>query len=243
VPVKDWKGDDYDPEKGPAAHPNSRFTVSSKRCPSYSEKAESAQGVPISAIIFGGRRASLIPLVTQARNWAHGVLMGATVASETTAAATGTVGVVRRDPMAMKPFCGYHFADYWSHWLSFEQKASKLPQVFTVNWFRKDQNNKFMWPGFGDNMRVLEWIINRVTGKVNAQSTAIGDLPNIGDINISGMEFNNQQLSDLLAVDEEKWQQETKEIEQYLAGFGDKVPKALFEELEKTRINILQARK
>ncbi|MCB1605089.1 MAG: phosphoenolpyruvate carboxykinase (GTP), partial [Xanthomonadales bacterium] len=138
VPVYDWKGNEFNPENGPAAHPNSRFTVSSKTCPSYSEKAEAAEGVPISAIVFGGRRAGLVPLVTQARNWAHGVLMGATVASETTAAATGAVGVVRRDPMAMKPFCGYHFADYWSHWLSFEERAQNLPEVFTVNWFRKD---------------------------------------------------------------------------------------------------------
>ena len=242
VPVIDWKGDEYDSVKGSAAHPNSRFTVSSKRCPSYSEKAESAQGVPISAIVFGGRRANLVPLVTQARNWSHGVLMGATVASETTAAATGAVGVVRRDPMAMKPFCGYHFADYWSHWLSFEQKANNLPQIFTVNWFRKDENNKFMWPGFGDNMRVLEWIINRVTGKVNAQPTVIGDVPNIGDINISDMNFNTQQLIDLLAVDNEKWQQEIEDVEQYLAGFGKRVPSALYEELEKTRNKISLAR-
>ena len=238
VPVTDWKGDPYDPENGPAAHPNSRFTVSSKRCPSYSEKAEAPQGVPISAIVFGGRRASLVPLVTQARNWAHGVLMGATVASETTAAATGEVGIVRRDPMAMKPFCGYHFADYWSHWLSFAEKSDNLPEIFTVNWFRKNENNKFMWPGFGENMRVLEWIVKRVTGKVEASSTAIGDMPHIKDFNLEGIDFNEQDLADLLAVDTEAWSKEVVGVREYLEGFGKKVPESLYKELEKTKNNV-----
>lgn len=232
TPSMDWKGNDYSSENGPAAHPNSRFTVSSKRCPSYSEKAEDAKGVPISAIVFGGRRASLVPLVTQARDWKHGVLMGATVASETTAAATGAVGVVRRDPMAMKPFCGYHFADYWSHWLSFEERAENLPEVFTVNWFRKDENNKFMWPGFGENMRVLEWIINRVSGKVSGVETAIGTLPSTADLNLNDLDIDSKNLNALLEVDSGGWKKEAESIKDYLETFGSRVPQELYQELE-----------
>ncbi len=239
VPTKDWKGADFDPSNGPAAHPNSRFTVSSKRCPSYSDQAEAAPGVPISAIVFGGRRASLVPLVTQARDWAHGVLMGATVASETTAAATGQVGVVRRDPMAMQPFCGYHFADYWTHWLSFEKKADKLPKIFTVNWFRKDQDNRFMWPGFGENMRVLEWILARVKGDVNATETAIGSMPKITDFNLDGLDFDEGDLLELLAVDKKAWNNEIEDVKDYLESYGDRVPQALYKELEKTKNNLI----
>lgn len=239
VPAKDWKGANFDANNGPAAHPNSRFTVSSKRCPSYCSQAEASQGVPISAIVFGGRRASLVPLVTQARDWTHGVLMGATVASETTAAATGEVGVVRRDPMAMKPFCGYHFADYWSHWLSFEEKAHQLPKIFTVNWFRKDQNNKFMWPGFGENMRVLEWIIARVKGEVDATETAIGGMPKITDFNLDGLDFAEEDLLELLAVDEKAWNNEIEDVKGYLESYGDRVPQALYKELEKTKSNLI----
>ncbi len=239
VPVQDWKGNPYNPENGPAAHPNSRFTVASKRCPSYSPKAEDAKGVPISAIVFGGRRESLVPLVTQARNWAHGVLMGATVASETTAAATGAVGVVRHDPMAMKPFCGYHFADYWSHWLSFDKEDANLPKVFTVNWFRKDEDGKFMWPGFGDNMRVLEWIVKRVTGKVDAQSSALGDMPKVEDFNLDGLDgFNREDLSRLLAVNASGWVDEIKNTTEYLQSFGTRVPEALYEELKVTQAKL-----
>ncbi len=236
VPVQDWKGNKYDPANGPAAHPNSRFTVASKRCPSYSPKAEDAKGVPISAIIFGGRRETMVPLVTQSRNWAHGVLMGALVASETTAAATGQVGVVRHDPMAMKPFCGYHFADYWSHWLSFEKQGANLPDIFTVNWFRKDQNGKFMWPGFGDNMRVLEWIVKRVTGKVDGQTTALGDMPKLDDFNLDGLsDFTREDLAKLLAIDSEGWKTEIDNSKQYLESFGSKVPAVLYQELAKTK--------
>ena len=231
VPVYDWKGNEFNPENGPAAHPNSRFTVSSKTCPSYSEKAEAAEGVPISAIVFGGRREGLVPLVTQARNWAHGVLMGATVASETTAAATGAVGVVRRDPMAMKPFCGYHFADYWSHWLSFEERAQNLPEVFTVNWFRKDENGKFMWPGFGENMRVLEWIVNRVSGKLESKSSPIGDMPLTKDLNLENLDFSVESLEKLLEVDDDAWLAEAESIQEYLDEFGSRVPKELYDQL------------
>jgi phosphoenolpyruvate carboxykinase (GTP) len=164
IPVIDWQGKPYDPADRMAAHPNSRFTVSSKQCPSYSSAAENPQGVPISAIIFGGRRAELAPLVFEANNWKHGVLVGASVASETTAAATGAVGQVRRDPMAMKPFCGYNFADYWAHWLSFADKSEHLPKIFHVNWFRQDAGGRFIWPGFGENLRVLKWILERCEG-------------------------------------------------------------------------------
>ncbi len=168
VPAIDWRGESYDPGTRPAAHPNSRFTVSARQCPSYSDMAEDPQGVPISAIVFGGRRASLVPLVFEARDWTHGVLVGASMGSETTAAATGAVGVMRRDPMAMKPFCGYNFGDYFAHWLSFDQPDAKLPKIFHVNWFRKDSDGKFVWPGFGDNLRVLEWMIGRVKGTAEA---------------------------------------------------------------------------
>ena len=230
TPKTDWKGNPFD-GSGPGAHPNSRFTVSASRCPSYSEQAEAAQGVPIDAVIFGGRRASLVPLVTEARDWAHGVLMGATVASETTAAATGAVGVVRRDPMAMKPFCGYHFGDYWGHWLSFSEKATKLPKVFTVNWFRKDDDGKFMWPGFGDNMRVLEWVLARCQNKVPSNESAIGGLPNTEDLNLSDLNLDADTLNALLAVDHAGWHAEMDSVTEYLDSFGDRVPAALFEQV------------
>ena len=233
TPKTDWQGRPYDPANGPAAHPNSRFTVSAKRCPSYSPESESASGVPIDAIIFGGRRASLVPLVTEARDWEHGVLMGATVASETTAAATGAVGVVRRDPMAMKPFCGYHFGDYWGHWVGMQEKASKLPKVFTVNWFRKDDQGKFMWPGFGENMRVLEWIIGRCQEQLNANETAIGLLPSRDDINTDQLDMDLNVLDELLTVEKAAWQDELDSVDAFLQGYGERVPAALFKQLRK----------
>ncbi len=231
VPVTNWKGDAYDGQ-GAAAHPNSRFTVSAKRCPSYSEHSEAASGVPISAIIFGGRRANLVPLVCEARDWQHGVLMGATVASETTAAATGAVGVVRRDPMAMKPFCGYHFGDYWAHWLRIGAQTEHAPAVYTVNWFRKDAQGKFMWPGFGENMRVLEWIIQRCKGDAGASETAIGRMPQPDDINLQGLSTDAATIEALLQVDEAGWRAEVAEVRDYLAGFGQRVPDALYQQLQ-----------
>jgi phosphoenolpyruvate carboxykinase (GTP) len=168
-PLIDWRGQPYDPANGLAAHPNSRFTVSSRRCPSYSEASESATGVPLSAIIFGGRRERLVPLVIESQSWQHGVMLGAAMASETTAAAAGAVGTVRRDPMAMLPFCGYNFADYWAHWLSFANRSDRLPRIFHVNWFRKGENGKFLWPGFSENLRVLDWIIQRCRGEGRRQ--------------------------------------------------------------------------
>ncbi len=233
VPAFDWQGRPFDPANGPAAHPNSRFTVSAKQCPSWSARAEDAGGVPISAIVFGGRRESLVPLVFEARDWMHGVLIGAAMASETTAAATGAVGVVRRDPMAMKPFCGYNFADYFAHWLSFDQPDTRLPRIFHVNWFRKGANGKFLWPGFGDNLRVLEWITERCAGRADAVATPIGNLPPDTAINIEGLDISAEAMTELLHVDREGWQQELAAIGAYFAEFGERMPAALKGEQER----------
>ncbi len=234
VPVLDWQGRPYDKAHGPAAHPNSRFTVSAKSCPSYTPRSEDPQGVPLSAIVFGGRRESLVPLVFEARDWTHGVLVGAAMASETTAAATGAVGVVRRDSMAMKPFCGYNFGDYFKHWLSFDQPGAKLPKIFHVNWFRKGGDGKFMWPGFGDNLRVLEWMLKRVEGSAGAVETPIGHLPNAADLNTNGLSLPESQLQQLLHVDRDGWYEELTAIGDYLAGYGDQAPPNL--EAEQRRI-------
>ncbi|MGY0634914.1 phosphoenolpyruvate carboxykinase (GTP) [Luteimonas sp. A478] len=224
VPAFDWQGRPYDPANGPAAHPNARFTVSASQCPTFSPHAEDPQGVPISAIVFGGRRASLVPLVFQARDWAHGVMVGAAMASETTAAATGAVGVVRRDPMAMKPFCGYHFGDYFNHWLSFDKPGAKLPGIFHVNWFRKDADGRFMWPGFGDNLRVLEWIIGRVDGDAGAVETRVGLVPDGQDINFEGLEVSHAEL---FAIDQDGWADEFKAISSYFGELGERAPAQL----------------
>ena len=233
VPVTDWRGNSYTSGAGSAAHPNSRFTVPIRQCPSYSEQAEAPRGVPISAIVFGGRRERLVPLVMESKSWQHGVLLGASMASETTAAATGQVGVVRRDPMAMKPFCGYNFADYLSHWLSFADRVSNLPPIFHVNWFRKDRAGNFIWPGFGDNMRVLEWMINRCSGQVQARETAIGSVPHISDININGLDAGISELEALLEVDTAAWSEEIEQIREYLQQYGDRLPERLLQELNK----------
>jgi phosphoenolpyruvate carboxykinase (GTP) len=231
-PSFDWQGRPYDPANGPAAHPNSRFTVAAKNNPSYSKLADAAGGVPISAIVFGGRRRSLAPLVYQARNWLHGVLVGAGVASETTAAATGAVGVVRRDPMAMKPFAGYNFADYWGHWISMGAKLKSPPPIFHVNWFRQDAAGKFLWPGFGDNLRVLRWIIERCKGAAPAHDTAIGQLPGAADLDTRGLEVATGALDELLAVSPQLWRAEFEGIGDYLAEFGERLPPALANELK-----------
>jgi phosphoenolpyruvate carboxykinase (GTP) len=233
TPATDWQGRPYDPANGPAAHANSRFTVSARQCPSWSAQAEAAQGVPISAIIFGGRRPSLIPLVFEARDWTHGVLIGAAMGSETTAAATGAVGVLRRDSMAMKPFCGYNFADYFSHWLSFDKAGAKLPKIFHVNWFRKGADGKFLWPGFGDNLRVLEWIIGRCKGSASAQETAVGNLPHAQDLNLSGLDITDAAVEELLTIDAAGWQAEVDAIGEYLQSFGDRTPAALHAEQQR----------
>ncbi len=227
VPAKDWRGNPYDPANGPAAHPNSRFTVHMTQCPSYSNQAEAPTGVPISAIVFGGRRARLVPLVMQAESWNHGVLLGASMASETTAANIDAVGVVRRDPMAMKPFCGYNYADYWAHWLSFREFSDRLPKIFHVNWFRKDADGKFMWPGFGENMRVLDWIIKRCEHKVGFLETPIGKLPLPGDLNLDGIDVPAATMEALLEVDVAAWQAEIADIGEYLDSYGDRTPAAI----------------
>jgi phosphoenolpyruvate carboxykinase (GTP) len=230
-PVVDWQGRPYDPANGPAAHPNSRFTVASKQNPSYSKLADAPGGVPISAIVFGGRRRALAPLVYQARNWLHGVLVGAGVASETTAAATDAVGVVRRDPMAMKPFAGYNFGDYWSHWIDVGAKLKSPPQIFHVNWFRQNEAGKFLWPGFGENLRVLRWIIERCKGTAKARDTAIGHLPNSADLDLQGLDIAPGALDELLTVNPKLWQEEFAGIDKYFGEFGDRVPQSLKTEL------------
>ncbi len=237
----DWKGN---PWKGStatekAAHPNSRFTAPAKNCPCVSEKFDDPDGVPISAIIFGGRRAKTAPLVYQSRDWKHGVFVGSTMASETTAAAAGTVGVVRRDPMAMLPFCGYHMADYFEHWLEMGEKlGDKAPKIFNVNWFRTDDDGKFIWPGFGDNMRVLMWILGRCDGTANAVETAVGYEPTVDDIDLTGLDIDKETLAGLLSVDKELWKTEAEGIREFYKKFGEKLPKELTAELETLEKNL-----
>jgi len=231
-PVIDWQGRAYDPRNGPAAQPNSRFTVAARQNPAYSRAAEDPRGVPISALIFGGRRRELTPLVYEARSWAHGVLTGASVASETTAAASGQVGVVRRDPMAMKPFCGYNYGDYWAHWLKIGAALKNPPRVFHVNWFRQNAAGKYLWPGFGDNLRVLAWILERCGGRIGALETPIGRLPQPGDLNTQGLDISAETLAELNAVPTEPWRKEIAEFRQYLLGYGARLPAAMLAELD-----------
>ena len=229
-----WKGEPWNgktsTEKG--AHPNSRFTAPAKNCPCISSEFDAVSGVPISAIIFGGRRAQTTPLVYQSRDWDNGVFVGSIMASETTAAATGAVGVVRRDPMAMLPFCGYNMGDYFKHWFEMgEVLGDKAPKIFNVNWFRLDEDGNFIWPGFGDNFRVREWIIKRCEGKVDADETAIGYVPKAEDINLEGLDFSIDTLRDILAVDNDLWSKEAEGIEEFYKKFGDKLPKELADQL------------
>ena len=189
--------------------------------------SEAPEGVPISAIVFGGRRAKVAPLVFEAKDWAHGVLVGASVGSKMTAAAFGDVGKIRRDPMAMKPFCGYNFADYWSHWLTFPERTDKLPKIFHVNWFRQDDDGNFLWPGFGENLRVLRWIVDRCENRCGARETPIGYLPNDGDIDTSELEISTETMRDLLSIDVEHWRTENEHFADYLDEYGDRVPDAL----------------
>lgn len=232
-PVIDWRGNKIEQgEDAVFAHPNSRFTVSAKNNPKYSDLADSSKGVPISAIVFGGRRSELAPLVYESKDWNHGVLVGASVGSETTAAAIGEVGVIRRDPMAMKPFCGYNFADYWTHWLSFSERSDNLPKIFHVNWFRKNENG-FIWPGFGDNLRVLEWIIKRCNNEIDAQETPIGFLPKSEDINTSGLTITEEAMEELVLVDNQKWLDEMAGIREYFEEYEERLPEKLLEEHSK----------
>jgi len=239
-PAKDWQGRDYDPANGPAAHPNSRFTVRANQCPSWSPEAENPEGVPIHAIVFGGRRAARVPLVFEARDWTHGVLVGASMASETTAAATDVSVNIRRDPMAMKPFCGYNYGDYFAHWLSFDQPGAKLPKIFHVNWFRKDKDGKFLWPGFGDNMRVLEWMLKRVAGEAGAVETPIGNLPRPDDLNLEDLNLSDGALDELSRVDNAEWREEQAAIGEYLSAYGAHLPDALRTEHQRI-VNALDA--
>ncbi|MEO8010235.1 MAG: phosphoenolpyruvate carboxykinase (GTP) [Dokdonella sp.] len=233
TPALDWQGRPFDPANGPAAHPNSRFTVAARQCPSWSPEAEAPEGVPISAIVFGGRRPSLVPLVFEARDWTHGVLIGAAMGSETTAAATGAVGVLRRDSMAMKPFCGYNFADYFAHWLSFDKPGANLPKIFHVNWFRKGSDGTFLWPGFGDNLRVLEWILERSVGIAHANETPIGLVPGADDLNLEGIHVAREAVRELLDVDTPGWVDELASIGSYLQEFGPRMPQALHDEQQR----------
>lgn len=241
----DWKGNPWTPDTVDAdgkpvkaAHPNSRFTAPAVNCPCISSEFENPEGVPLDAIIFGGRRAKTTPLVYESKSWENGVFIGSIMASETTAAAAGAVGVVRRDPMAMLPFCGYNMGDYFAHWLDMKNKSDKLPKIFNVNWFRTDENGHFIWPGFGDNMRVLDWIIKRCEGAVDADETAIGFVPKAEDINIDGLDINIETLKGLLDVDKDMWKSEAEGIEEFYTKFGDKLPETLRAELESLKANL-----
>lgn len=243
VNATEWKGEkvngvEYTAAGNKLAHPNSRFTAPAENCPCISSEFNNPQGVPISAIIFGGRRAKTTPLVYQSFDWTHGTYMGSAVSSETTAAATGAVGVLRHDPMAMKPFIGYNVGDYWAHWLEMGEKlGDKAPKIFNVNWFKKNDEGEFIWPGFGDNMRVLDWIIKRCEGTVGAQETAIGYLPKPEDLNLEGLDIDDKTLEELLAVDKDLWKDEIAEMRRYynddIAAKGGRVPEALVKELDK----------
>ncbi|MGZ5360742.1 MAG: phosphoenolpyruvate carboxykinase (GTP) [Solirubrobacterales bacterium] len=230
----DWRGRDWTPDSDdPAAHPNSRFTVSIRNCPTFSEEWDDPEGVPIDAFLFGGRRATVVPLVHQAFGWEHGVFLAATMSVETTAAAAGAVGQLRFDPMAMLPFCGYNMADYFRHWLEIGAKgdADKLPKIFIVNWFRKDEDGRFLWPGFGENIRVLDWIVRRCEGEGEAAETAIGQVPPASDIDIGGIDISAEDMEELLSVDADQNRQQLHQIEAHLAQFGGKLPQEIRDQL------------
>jgi phosphoenolpyruvate carboxykinase (GTP) len=237
----DWQGNDWTPSSStPAAHPNSRFTVTADQCPSIADDWDSPDGVVIDAILFGGRRPTTVPLVSQARDWQHGVFMGATMASETTAAAEGAVGRLRHDPFAMLPFCGYDIADYFAHWLKIGEKlGAGAPPVFSVNWFRKDDDGKFIWPGFSENARVLEWIVRRIEGEVEVVDTPVGKLPRVRDFNVEGLDLGYAQLQSILSVDREAWSRESDEIGRYFDEIGgDRIPAQLKQELSTLKAHI-----
>ena len=228
--LTDWRGHDWTPEKGtPAAHPNARFTAPAAQDPAIAPEWEDPRGVPISAILFGGRRASVVPLVFQSFDWQHGVFLGSIMASETTAAAAGQVGKLRRDPFAMLPFCGYNMGDYFAHWLRIGAKADpeKLPKIFYVNWFRKDREGRWLWPGYGENSRVLEWVFERVSGRGDAVESPIGFIPAPGAIDIEGTSVSKEDMEELLRVDADEWRAEVPLIREHFAQFGDHLPKAL----------------
>lgn len=232
--LKDWHGNDWTPEsEKPAANPNARFTAPARQCPVMAPEWEDPKGVPVSAILFGGRRASTVPLVTQALSWRHGTFLGAIMSSEKTAAAAGKVGVLRRDPMAMLPFCGYNMADYWTHWLNLGEKGGdKMPKIFYVNWFRKAEDGRWLWPGFGENSRVLAWICERCSGRGEALETQIGLVPSPDGLNVDGLDVSEEDLKELLRVDVHGWRDEVPLIKEHFAKFGDRLPQVLLEELD-----------
>ena len=239
----EWKGahvngKEYTADGNKLAHPNSRFTAPAINCPCISSEFENPQGVPISAIVFGGRRAKTAPLVYQARDWDHGVFVGATMASETTAAAAGAVGVVRRDPMAMRPFVGYNMADYFQHWYDMGKKIANPPKIFNVNWFRLDDEGNFMWPGFGDNMRVLNWILDRCDGKVDAVETEIGFVPNKEDLQLEGLDLSDEAITELLSIDKQAWKEDLANQREFFAQFGDKLPKEIKDSMDTLEANL-----
>ena len=239
--LTDWRGDTWTPEsESPAAHPNARFTAPASQCPSLDSAWEDPNGVPISAILFGGRRATTVPLVSEARDWEHGVFLGSVMSSEKTAAAAGAIGQVRRDPFAMLPFCGYNFGDYFQHWLNLGMKEdAKLPKLFYVNWFRKDSNGKFIWPGFGENTRVLKWVLERISGSGKAVETPIGMVPTPDAIDISGLDLSEDDLRTLLSVDSDEWRTELALIEEHYASIGERLPIELTNQLNEltSRLN------
>ena len=229
----DWKGNDWTPDSTePSSHGNSRFTAPATQCPTIADNWEDPAGVPISAILFGGRRATNVPLVAQSFSWNHGVFMGATVSSEMTAAAVGGMGQLRRDPFAMLPFCGYNMADYWDHWVDMGEQFSNLPKIFQVNWFRKDQDGKFIWPGFGENSRVLAWVVDRLEGRVEGIESPLGILPKMEDLNLAGLDISTKELAELFNIDKNSWLEECKLTDEYFEMFGDRIPEELDAELK-----------
>jgi phosphoenolpyruvate carboxykinase (GTP) len=239
----DWLGKQWTPEQEtPAAHPNARFTAPAAQCPSIASEWEDPAGVPIDAILFGGRRSTTVPLVREAFDWKHGVFMGAIMSSETTAAAAGAVGKVRYDPFAMLPFCGYHMADYFKYWLEIGERVdpAKLPQIFYVNWFRKDAEGQFLWPGFGENSRVLEWIFRRCQGTGKAVDTPIGCLPAQGEIKTKGLEVSEESMANLLRVHSEEWRGELPSIREHFAKFGDRLPQEVHDQLAALEVRLGQ---
>lgn len=226
--ILDWQGNLYDMRNGKnVAHPNSRFTVSISNCPTLSEQFDNPKGVPISGIIFGGRRATTIPLVCESLNWEHGVFLASALGSETTTATSGKVGVVRRDPMAMLPFCGYNMGDYFAHWLSFKNRVKHPPKIFVVNWFKKDQDGNFIWPGFRDNSRIIKWMLDRIKNKVSAKETPVGLIPRKSDLDLSGLDIQNGVMDKLFDFSPDEWRTEAEEIEKFYSQFGDKLPEEL----------------
>jgi phosphoenolpyruvate carboxykinase (GTP) len=240
----DWLRRPWTPASGrKAAHPNARFTTPARQCPVIAPEWEDPKGVPIDAILFGGRRANIVPLVTESFDWQHGTFLGATASSETTAAAAGKVGQLRRDPMAMLPFCGYHMGDYFAHYLEIGSKpGAKLPKIFYVNWFRTGQNGKFLWPGYGDNSRVLKWIFERVDGKADAVETPIGRLPRPQDIDTEGLDITPEAMRKLLRVDAEGWRAEVPLIREHFSKFGSRLPKGMSEEVDKLEQRLNKAK-